>query len=100
MEQEDLVYLSDQAQEAYMAFQRRFESDDWKSLIDWAKEQSTATSIRQLSAQKWDDVLIARGMRMAWNEIIDLEVTVENQFLTLVAEAKEQRIVEDEEEHQ
>lgn len=100
MEQEDLVYLSDQAQEAYMAFQRRFESEDWKALVDWAMEQSASAAARQLAAQSWDHALVAKGNRQAFTEIVDLESTIENQFITLVAEAKEMKIAEAEEDNE
>lgn len=94
MEQEDLVYLDDSAQEAYMAFQRRFESDDWKSLIEWAQEQAAQAASRQLAASTWDQVLVARGNRQSYMEIINLETTIENQFKNLVDEARELKIAE------
>jgi len=94
MEQEDLRYLDDGAQEAYMAFQRRFESDDWKSLIEWAESQAAQAASRQLAAQSWDQFLTARGTRTAYQEIINLETTIENQFKNLVDEARELQIAE------
>lgn len=96
MDQDDLKYLDDGAQEAYNAFQRRFESDDWKTLIEWAEEQAAVAASGQLAATSWDQVLVAKGKRLAYMDIIQLETTIENQFLNLVAEAKEMRIAEDE----
>lgn len=97
MEQDDLRYLDDGAQEAYNAFQRRFESEDWKTLIEWADEQASAAAASQLAATSWDQVLISRGKRLAYIDIINLETSIENQFLNLVAEAKEMSIAKDEE---
>lgn len=100
MDQEDLVYLDDGAQEAYNAFQRRFESEDWKALTEWAEEQAARAATDQLAATSWDQVLIAKGKRMSYMDIIGLETSIENQFLNLVAEAKEMRIAADEAENE
>lgn len=97
MDQDDLRYLDDGAQEAYNAFQRRFESDDWKTLIEWAEEQAAVAASSQLAASSWDQVLVAKGKRLAYTDIVNLETTIENQFLNLVAEAKESQIAAAEE---
>jgi hypothetical protein len=89
MNEGDLVYLDDGAQEAYMAFQRRFETADWKAMVEWAEERATAAGVRQLAAATWDQTLLAKGARQAFLEIVNLETDVENQFISLVAEARE-----------
>lgn len=100
MNQEDLIYLDNAAQTAYMAFTRRFESEDWKTMVEWAEERASAAGLRQLNATTWDQANIARGSRQAFQEIVNLENDVENQFITLVAQAKEAQIAEDETEHE
>lgn len=100
MEQEDLVYLSDDAQEAYMAFQRKFESDDWNQTVEWAKTQIEMVKDRELSAKSWDQIMFARGSRFSYEEIVNLEASVENQFIELVRSAQARAIAEDEQEHE
>lgn len=94
LEQDDMMILSDEAQEAYNAFQRRFESDDWKALVEWAKDNAAECMARQLVASKWDDVLLCRGEARAYSNIVDLETSTENQFLALVQEARAKEIAE------
>lgn len=96
MEQDDLIYLSNDAQEAYMAFQRKFESDDWIQTVEWAKTQIEMVKSRELSAKSWEHVLFNRGARSSYEEIVNLEASVENQFLELVERAKAAKIAEDE----
>lgn len=100
MEQDDLTYLSDQAQEAYMAFQRKFESDDWKATVEWAQQQAAQAASRQLASQSWDHFLVAKGQRLSYMELINLESSVENEFLSAVADARAKSIAEDEGEHE
>ena len=100
MTQDDLQYLSPQAQEAYMAFVRRFESEDWKSLVEWAEEQAASAGARQLASQSWDQFLVSKGTRQAFQEIVNLETTIENQFTALVQEARVKEIAVAEEEHE
>lgn len=100
MEQEDLVVLDYQAQELYMAYQRKFESEDWKQTVEWAKERAATNAVRQLAAKSWDDVNQAKGARNAFEEIIDLESATENHFLNLVAEARASALAVDEGEHE
>lgn len=97
LDQEDMQYLSDQAQEVYNAYQRRFESEDWKALVEWSDEQAGKAAGRQLTASKWDDILLLRGEMRAYHQISSLEATTENEFLAMVQEAKAKLIAEAEE---
>lgn len=92
MQQDDLRYLDSEAQQLYMAYQRRFESDDWKELIEWSVEEHTKCVARELVASKWEDVVMCRGERRAYQNIINLETSVTNQFNSLVDRAKELEI--------
>ncbi len=100
MEQEELIYLSNDAQEAYMAFQRKFESEDWIQTVEWAKTQIDLVKDRELSAKSWDQVMFNRGARYSYEEIVNLEASVENQFKELVRAAQATAIAEDEQEHE
>lgn len=100
MEQDELKYLSDQAQEVYMAYQRKFESDDWQQTVEWAKERAASCAARQLAARSWEEVQFAKGARSSFEELINLEAEIENQFKTLAAEAAAKLIAEDEQEHE
>lgn len=100
MEQEELVYLDAGAQEAYMAFQRKFESDDWIQTVAWAKTQIESVKERELSAKSWDQVIFNRGARSSYEDIVNLEASVENQFKELVHEAQAKQIAEEEQEHE
>lgn len=97
---EDMALLDGETQQIYMAYVRRFESDDWKELVKWAEEQAGACATRQLLASKWDDVLISRGEMRAFNQISNLEASTENQFTALVEEARAKLIVKGEEEYE
>lgn len=100
MDQDDLKYLDDNAQQLYMAYQRRFESDDWKELIAWAENEATKCSVRQLMAVNWEAVLTCRGERKAYDGIIGLEVATENEFKAMVEDAKSLLIAEVESEYE
>lgn len=100
LDQEDMQFLSDDAQEAYNAFQRRFESEDWKALVEWAQDNANQCMARQLVATKWDDILLCRGEARAYSNIVDLETSTENQFLALVHEAQSKAIAEVEGDHE
>lgn len=100
MDQEDLKYLSDQAQQDYMEYVRLFESDTWKSLIDWVKNKVTMAAARQLAAQSWDQAVQAKGARLALEEIINLELEIENEAKASVEDARAKEIAEVEQEHE
>lgn len=100
MEQDDLAVLSDQQQETYNAYRRIFESDAWYSLMEYVKQQSAFSAARQLAAQSWEHFLIAKGERLSYTEIANLETAIENENLTLVAELRAQRLAADEGEHE
>lgn len=100
MEQEDLAILSGEAQEIYMAQMRLFESDAWKALVEWAGEEHMKSVSRELVASKWDDVVMARGERRAYHQIMNLEKATETEYLNLVAQAKDMKLAEDEAEHE
>lgn len=100
MEQDELAVLSHQAQEMYNAYQRRFESDDWKSTVEWATEQVSKAAASIINASKWDDVVFARGSMTAYQSFVNLEADIENQFKSLAEEAKGQEMLEAEEQFQ
>jgi hypothetical protein len=100
LQQDDLAMLSPEAQQIYMAQTQIFESDAWKALVEWAQEEHTKSVSRELVASKWDDVVIARGERRAYNRIATLETATENEYQNLVDRAKEMKLMEDETEHE
>lgn len=99
MDQEDLATLSREQQEVYMAYQRKFESEDWKETVEWAKGQAAMHAARQLAAASWDSFQVAKGQRLSYMDIINLESAIENEFLTVVAEARAKLLAEVEEEN-
>lgn len=96
LDQEELQFLDDGAKEAYNAYRRKFESEDWQQTVSWAEEQIEAVQQRELQAKSWDQIQFQRGTRYAYQEIVNLEGSVENQFRELVRTAQSRRIAEDE----
>jgi hypothetical protein len=92
MDQDDLALLSADAQQEYMAYQRKFESEDWKETVEWAKSQAAVHAARQLAAQSWEQFMIAKGQRLSYMDIINLEDAIENEALSAVDEARERSI--------
>lgn len=100
MDQDNLRYLDAEAQQLYMAYMRRFESDDWKELVEWAQEEHTKAVARELVASKWEDVILCRGERRAYQNIIHLEDSIVNQFNSLVDQARAMELANIESEHE
>lgn len=100
MLQEDLSILSPEAQEVYMAQVRIFESEEWKATVEWATEEHVKCVGRELASSKWDDILMLRGERRAYHRIMNLEETTEKEFESLVEQAKEMKLAEEETEHE
>lgn len=92
IDQDDLMKLTGEQQQAYMSYIRIFESEAWAELVEWAKKQHTLCIGKELVASKWEDILTARGERRGYIRIAEMEQATHNEYLALVEEAKEQEI--------
>lgn len=90
MDLNDLKYLSDGSKEVYNALTRMFESEHWKAVVHWADTNAKEQVERIVNAQTWDVNRLATGERAAFLKIVHLEATTENEFLSLVDQAREQ----------
>ena len=98
--QEELIFLDDGAKQIYNAYRRKFESEDWQQTVAWAEAQVKAVEGRELQAKSWDQIQYCRGQRASYQEIINLEAGIENQFIELVRAAQAKALAEDEAENE
>ncbi len=87
MELEQLRALTDAQKAKYMAMGKLFEHPSYKFLMDWAKESVNEAQNRELHATTWELVLINRGARLAFTDLVNLENQVENEFASIADNA-------------
>jgi len=100
MEQDSLALLATEEQEMYMAYQRRFSHADWEALMEWCREQAINCSARELMSGKWEDILLCRGEKRAYEALIGLEAQVEIEYQAKVDEVLAKNQMEAEEEYE
>jgi hypothetical protein len=79
--------LSDAQKARYMAMGKLFDHPSYKYLQEWAKSSVTEAQGRELNAVTWEHVLLNRGARLAFTDLVNLENQVENEFSQLAEEA-------------
>jgi hypothetical protein len=91
-----LQALNDAEKDRYMALGRLFEHPSYKFLMEWAHLQVEECTVRELNAPTWDIVLLQRGARLAYTNLVKLEAITEAEFegiaeerIQEAAEAKE-----------
>ena len=89
MELNQLQALSDAQKARFMAMGRLFEHPSYKFLMEWAKSSVEEAEKRELNAPTWDLVLVNRGARLAFLDVLNLETQVENEFTALADQAIE-----------
>jgi len=89
MELNQLQALSDAQKARYMAMGRLFEHPSYKFLMEWAKSSVEEAEKRELNAPTWDLVLVNRGARLAFLDVLNLETQVENEFTALAEQSIE-----------
>jgi hypothetical protein len=100
MDQDSLALLSAQDQEMYLAHTRRFATEDWQALMEWCKEQAINCSARELMSGKWEDILVCRGEKRAYEALVGLEQSVEMEYQAKVDDINAKRIAELESEYE
>lgn len=89
MDLEQLKHLLPEQQELYMNMERLFESPGWATVKGWAKANASDQEARQLHATTWDHTNIARGARLAFRMMEELQETMEAEFAGLAAQNAE-----------
>lgn len=91
-----LQALNDAEKDRYMALGRLFEHPSYKFLMEWAQLNVNECLSRELNAPSWDTVLLQRGARLAYANLVNLETLTEAEFegiaeerIQEAAEAKE-----------
>jgi hypothetical protein len=87
MDLQQLQALTDAQKARYMALGKLFEHPSYKFLMDWAVSSVNEAQGRELNATTWEHVLINRGARLAFTDLVNLETQVENEFTSLADEA-------------
>lgn len=91
MNLQQLQALTDAQKSRYMAMGKLFEHPSWKFLIDWANASVNEAQGRELNAPTWELVLINRGARLAFTDLVNLENAVENEFEGYAEEAIQEK---------
>lgn len=87
MNLQQIQALTDAQKARYMAMGKLFDHPSYKFLMEWAKSTADEAQRRELTAPTWDFVLINRGARLAFTDLVNLETQVENEFSQLAEQA-------------
>jgi hypothetical protein len=80
MNLQQLQALTDAQKSRYMTLGKLFEHPSWKFLIDWAQGNVSEATTRELNSTTWEHVLVNRGARLAFIDLVNLENAVEHEF--------------------
>lgn len=80
MNLQQLQALTDAQKSRYMAMGKLFEHPSWRFLIEWAQSSVNEAQGRELNAPTWEHVLMNRGARLAFIDLVNLENAVEHEF--------------------
>lgn len=97
MEMNLLNALSDGDKARYMRVSALFNSDGWKDFVELYEEKASILERRAIDADTWEQVLVSRGLRLAYLEVSNLETSTENEFTQLAQELVVTDFVDDEE---
>jgi hypothetical protein len=91
MELKQLQALSDAQKDRYQALGRLFEHPSYKFLMEWAQLNVAECTTRELNAPNWDFLLLQRGARMAYQNLVNLESITEAEFEVYANDALEEQ---------
>jgi hypothetical protein len=95
MDLQQLQALSDAQKARYMALGKLFEHPSYKFLMDWAQAMVNEALLREINATTWDLVLLNRGARLAFQDIVNLETATENEFAGYADQALQEKADEE-----
>lgn len=64
----------------YLAIRRMVESDGWRLFNQWLGSQAQAIVFRQLTANTWEQVMLARGGKGAFDTVASFESIAEQTY--------------------
>jgi hypothetical protein len=83
MDMNHLNLLSDEQKAEYMETSRVFAEPGWKRLVKFYEEKVDAMLTSGANATSWEDNRVAYGLRLAYEEFIALEDTLESYFSSI-----------------
>lgn len=75
---EIMAFLDDVSRERFVKFQEVFETEGWKLIEEYANAQITVHGIEGSNGKTWEDVLLHRGQRLAFQVVANWH----NEFMT------------------
>ena len=87
MDLEQLKYLTPDQKERYVALERTFDSEGWKVIRAWAATQSSLAMERAAFASNWEDHRIATGVRLSFDQIVNLRDATEAEYVSIAEDA-------------
>jgi hypothetical protein len=87
MNLQQIQALTNEQKTKYMAMGKLFDHPSYKYLLDWAQASVNEAQGRELNATTWELVLLNRGARLAFTDLVNLETQVENEFAQLAEQA-------------
>ena len=91
-----LKHLDNEQQVRLRTLETFFDSEGWKVFVENAKVQLAVAEDDQLNAPNWDWVLLQRGKRSVYQEIVDLEATTANEFQSIAETIRDNSLLDDE----
>ena len=92
-----LQNLTDEQRERYLKFEKLFEQDGWKLIVEWANQQATNQMLRGAEGRNINDVAEARGMRTVYTEIVSMRDRVDTEFQQMAEAQQAESRAQDEE---
>jgi hypothetical protein len=87
MNLQQIQALTDAQKARYMSMGKLFDHPSYKYLMEWATASVNEAQGRELNATTWEHVLLNRGARLAFTDLVNLEAQVENEFSQLAEQA-------------
>jgi hypothetical protein len=100
MEQELIAHLNDAQKDRLAKLDAVFSLPGWKLVLEWAAANAAQHEARQLNAQTWDQYNVAKGARLAYLTVTELEEITMNEFAALALQNAETVRLEDEFAHE
>jgi hypothetical protein len=85
---EQINSLSPENKERYVRLEKLFGSEGWKDIEAYAKVNAMVALDRQMNAGSWDQFTLAKGARLAYQSVAELQATTELEFEQLAADAQ------------
>lgn len=84
-----MSWLNDVERDRFVKLQETFETPGWKLIVEYANAQVIQHGIAGANAASWDDCLLHRGERVAWDRVAKLDTEFMNAFHLAAQEAQQ-----------